>query len=289
MEDGVVIEEYGREPQRKWRSTLDKTTKQWRVGKLDREGSRLREWTSLIFWRQLLFDVFLPQGFPHSVSADYVQYQIWDTIQAFASSINGALATEAVLKGAGVGDQTATALAASLTWLMKDGVGMMGRIVFAWSRGSRLDRDCKKWRLIADALNDLAFVIDLLAGNLMAPIFFTPLVCLSSALRAIVGVAGAATRTSVTQHQALRNNLGDVAAKDGSQETLVNFCALLTSLVLLPAVSGQLTLIALLCTLFTAIHLFANYRAVRSLHLNTLNRRTLRLVVQLSSFQRLLL
>jgi hypothetical protein len=83
---------------------------------------------------------------------------------------------------------------------MRDGVGMVGRIVFAWARGSRLDCDCKKWRLMADLLNDIAFAVDLLAGNVMSELF-TPLVCISSLLRAVVGVAGAATRTAVVQHQ----------------------------------------------------------------------------------------
>ena len=42
----------------------------------------------------LLFrSVFLPAGFPHSVSRDYVAYQTWDTVQAFASSISSSLAT----------------------------------------------------------------------------------------------------------------------------------------------------------------------------------------------------
>ncbi len=74
-----------------------------------------------------------------------------------------------------------------------------------------------------------------------------------------------------------------MSAKDGSQETLVNVSALLVSLVLLPAVSGKALVVAGLCCLFTAIHLFANYRAVRSLHLNTLNCRTLRIAVELDS------
>ena len=39
-------------------------------------------------------NAFLPQGYPHSVSKDYLSYQIWDTIQAFASSISGSLATQ---------------------------------------------------------------------------------------------------------------------------------------------------------------------------------------------------
>lgn len=32
-----------------------------------------------------------------------------------------------------------------------------------------------------------------------------------------MGVAGGATRAAITQHQARRNNMADVAAKDGSQ------------------------------------------------------------------------
>ena len=45
-----------------------------------------------------LRNVFLPEGYPDSVSDDYLSYQIWDTIQAFASSISGSLATQAVLE-----------------------------------------------------------------------------------------------------------------------------------------------------------------------------------------------
>uniref|UniRef100_UPI00398E4E4A RUS family member 1-like n=1 Tax=Pristiophorus japonicus TaxID=55135 RepID=UPI00398E4E4A len=63
--------------------------------------------------------LFLPQGYPDSVSDDYLTYQIWDTVQAFASSITGTLATQAVLKGVGVGDNTATVAAASITWILK--------------------------------------------------------------------------------------------------------------------------------------------------------------------------
>ena len=48
------------------------------------EASRL-----FLFFRS----VFLPAGFPHSVSRDYVAYQTWDTVQAFASSISSSLAT----------------------------------------------------------------------------------------------------------------------------------------------------------------------------------------------------
>ena len=31
----------------------------------------------------ILQSVFLPQGYPESVSNDYLKYQIWDTVQVF--------------------------------------------------------------------------------------------------------------------------------------------------------------------------------------------------------------
>ena len=46
-----------------------------------------------------LKSAFLPEGYPNSVSEDYMTYQVWDTVQAFASSISGSLATQAVLQG----------------------------------------------------------------------------------------------------------------------------------------------------------------------------------------------
>ena len=70
---------------------------------------------------------------------------------------------QAVLKGVGVGDDSATALAATVTWLLRHGAGMVGQIVFTWVQGSNLDHDCKKWRLFADVLNDSAMLIELCA------------------------------------------------------------------------------------------------------------------------------
>lgn len=50
-------------------------------------------------FKQYLAEVFLPYGYPDSVSDDYLAYQLWDTCQAFCSSLVGTLATHAVLTG----------------------------------------------------------------------------------------------------------------------------------------------------------------------------------------------
>lgn len=85
--------------------------------------------------KDLLRDIFLPHGYPESVSEDYFNYQIWDTVQAFCSTITGTFTTRAILKGVGVGNAEATPLAATITWIAKDGTGMLGRILFTWWKG----------------------------------------------------------------------------------------------------------------------------------------------------------
>ncbi|PAV61664.1 hypothetical protein WR25_00681 [Diploscapter pachys] len=116
-----------------------------------------------MFYMDKLFARFMGQGrresYPHTVSDDYLEYQIWDTAQALASSLTAALSVEAVLRGAGVGNETATPLAASLTWLVKDGLGMIGRIAFTYCKGGPKWKkenmlESEAWENCEMALND---------------------------------------------------------------------------------------------------------------------------------------
>lgn len=238
-------------------------------GRLIRRPTRSRtSFTSLFY--SFFQEVFLPQGFPDSVSSDYVTYQMWDTMQAFCSSITGALAMKAVLGGYGVGDETKTVLAAAITWLFKDGTSMCGRIGFAWWNGARLDSDAKQWRLFADVLNDSAIFLELVSQYFPRE-FFTPVVCVAGIGKAIVGVAGGATRAALTQHQAKCNNMADVSAKDGSQETMVNLAALVANLWLLPFVDEKHRVLWVLFVFFTCMHVYSNFKAVSSVVMETLN------------------
>ncbi|KAK2512277.1 hypothetical protein Q9966_016433 [Columba livia] len=222
--------------------------------------------------------VLLPQGFPESVSSDYLGYQLWDALQALCSSLAGAVAARSVLQAVGVGDTNASVTGAALGWLLRDGVGMVTRISFTWWQGSRLDCEAKQWRLAADVMNDVALVLEMLAPHWppAGPAFLT----LATAAKCVVGVAGGATRASLVVHQAQRDNVADVAAKDGSQETLVNGVGLILALLLLPLLDGRPWVTPWAVSLLLATHLLANVRAVRSLRLRSLNRPRLRLALR---------
>lgn len=228
---------------------------------------------------KFIYGAFLPEGYPASVSDDYLTYQVWDTVQAFASSIAGSLSTQAVLKGVGVGDETATALSATMTWLTRQGAGMISQILFTWTQGTDLDHNCKKWRLFADVMNDLATGLELTAPMWSSGLFQI-ILCLASVARSLVGVAGGATRAAIVQHQAKSNNISDVSAKDGSQETMVNLAALLVNLVILPLISEDPFIIWTLFIFLTILHLFANFKAVSNLKFHTMNKDRFLLAIQ---------
>lgn len=231
-------------------------------------GDRLVIQEKFLLFR-VLQNIFLPKGYPDSVSDDYAAYQIWDTVQAFCSTICGTLCTHAILKGIGVGSENVNAYSATVTWILKEGSGHLGRIVFAWWQGSQLDVDSKKWRLRADFLNDLAMGIEIYVLP-KYPHLSTQILCGSTMLKAIVGVAGGATRAALTQHHAVRGNLADVASKDSSQETCVNLIASFVGLYLLTMIKSQ----AMLYTVFyivVTLHLYANLKAVRAVCLRTFN------------------
>ncbi|KYQ54979.1 UPF0420 protein C16orf58 [Trachymyrmex zeteki] len=221
--------------------------------------------------------IFLPQGYPDSVHPDYTAYQMWDTVQAFASTITGTLTTHSIMKGIGVGESNATPLAAAITWILKSGTGMIGSIMFAWWNGTELDGQCKKWRLFADILDDVAKGLELLVPYFSS--YSVIILCISTTMKSIVGVAGGATRTALIHHQAIQNNVADVSAKDGSQETCVNLIASFFGIFILSLFhDGQYVLELYL--FLVAVHLYANYSAVKALCLDTLNEDRLAIIIK---------
>ena len=47
----------------------------------------------------------MPEGYPDSVTPDYLGFQVWDSIQALMSYVRGMLCSQAIMTGIGVGEQ----------------------------------------------------------------------------------------------------------------------------------------------------------------------------------------
>lgn len=264
----VIAEEYdGAHLRAQWhrdatgRVRLQQTTRQYREAA----------------WLRLSAAAFLPDGYPASVTEDYISFQAWDSVQALCSYIRGMLTSQALLVGVGMGQKAANPTAAVFQFLMRDLSGMVGGTVFAFVQGSDLDSHAKQWRLFADCFNNVGYALEL-----ASPIFpqaFLIMSCLGSIARAITGVAGGATRAALTQHFAQHGNAADVSAKEGSQETATTLVGMLLGMAFLHISTGSSGVIWGGFLLLTGVHIYANVRAVRALRLSSLNAPRLQLLL----------
>ncbi|KAJ3278434.1 hypothetical protein HK104_002346 [Borealophlyctis nickersoniae] len=136
---------------------------------------------------------------------------------------------------------------------------MLGRILFAWKLSFRLDADAKTWRFAADILNDAGTFVELITPLLPRGAFI-PLACFATLLKSLCGVAAGSTKAALSQHFAINDNMADLAAKDGSQETILGLVGMLAGSVLVQIIPDEslfwtwATFIA-----FTILHLWFNY------------------------------
>jgi Vitamin B6 photo-protection and homoeostasis len=257
--------------------------------------------------RRILTQLFLPIGYPHSVDPTYFPYQLYDSLQGLCSYLRGVVSTSAVLQASGVGDATASAMSAALAWAIRDGIGMVGGLVFSYVASDSFDIHVKEFRLFADIINDVGLTLDMLAPHFATvsttiqwPMY---ILCLSTFCKVMCGMSAGATKGRITQHFAVRGNMADLTAKESTQETLVSLLGMIGGIGLARTLSrfsatrqeknGQgdgnedgtsnvsrfvlstdqeLWITWGIFGVLTLIHVWANYKGVMLLRLKTINR-----------------
>ncbi|RBR05789.1 uncharacterized protein FIESC28_11304 [Fusarium coffeatum] len=261
-----------------------------RISERDKSGNLLRTWshtpdnqvvleskarTSLL---PSMREVFMPVGYPHSVSSDYFNYQLFDSLQAFFSTITSLLANRALLQGLGVGDANSSATFAMFLTVLKDAVSRIATIVFAHRFGLRFKPDAKRFRFLADLFNDTAFFMELYSPYLGS---YGKVLALTTgeALRALCGVAAGASKAALSVHFAKHDNLAELNAKEASQETAVGLIGLAIGTIIVHYVENHHTVVFLMTTLVLA-HLWINYLGVTSVCMDNLNRQRATILFQ---------
>ncbi|KAE9399909.1 DUF647-domain-containing protein [Gymnopus androsaceus JB14] len=226
--------------------------------------------------------VFLPAGYPRSVSPDYLRYQILNALQAFCSSLAGLLSSRATLEGYGVGDASATATNALLLTVLQDIFGRLTTIVGAFFFGSSLFPEAKTYRFLADLLNDAAIIIDTLSP-LLASLYD------AASLRSLCGIAAGGSKNAIKMHFATplegTGDVGDLDAKDSSKETVLALLGMLIGTLTVPYLTTPSSTYAVLFAM-VFLHLLINYLAVRGVIFRTLNRQRTCLAWMAFKFER---
>lgn len=120
--------------------------------------------------------------------------------------------------------------AAAYTWVLKDGIGQLGGIIFASRFGRNFDEDIKKWRFMAMVALNISIYIEIL--TLKFPYMFLALASIANMGKNICFLLSAASRASINVRFAKRNNIGDISGKSVSQFTASTLCGVGVGLVL---------------------------------------------------------
>lgn len=181
------------------------------------------------------------------------------------------LSTQSLLYAIGLG-AGAIPTAAALNWVLKDGLGQLGGVLFASLVNNRFDSDPKRWRLVASVALDGAVLLQALTP--LAPSLFLPVAALANMGMNVSWLAASASRAGI--HLSLTTgrtgtNIADITAKAGSQTTFASTVGMSFGVLLSTGVGSSPELILPTLMTLSAVHLACTYQGLLHVTLNTLN------------------
>lgn len=141
-------------------------------------------------------------------STGYLRYVLYDNLQDLSTSLRSVLATQRILEGVGVGRAGATALSATLNFIIRDGCGMVASLLFTSYAARGFRRNVKRWKFFADVMVDIGITLEILAPcvltNPTLQGWFLPLLCLGNICKALCGVAAGASGGAIQMYWAVK-------------------------------------------------------------------------------------
>lgn len=225
----------------------------------------------------------------------YISYVLYDLVQDLSTNLRSVLATQRVLEGVGVGRSSATALSATLNFLIRDGCGMIASLLFSSYFASSFRRNVKRWKYFADVMVDIGITLEMLAPSVLGGTWFLPLLCMGNVCKALCGVAAGACGGSLQLYWANKlmgteEGIAEIAAKGGAQRTVLGGVGLVLSGLFakwlgdgtgtsVGGIQKRRLWISMYC-LLTMLHLISNWMSLKLIALDWLNGWRLHWVVE---------
>ncbi|CAK4078020.1 unnamed protein product [Aphanomyces euteiches] len=225
---------------------------------------------------RLLEDLFLPRDYATSTSHDYLPYVKWQFVASVAGSTAGVLSMQSLLYAIGLQSGTIP-MAAALNWVIKDGLGQFGGVLFASLVNHRFDADPKRWRAVSAVAMDAATLIEILTP--LVPAYFLPMAATANVAKNISWLSASATRAGFHYSFAQRENLADITAKAGSQSIASSIAGTALGIAISPIVGTSTVHVAAAFGVLSCLNLFSIYKSLSVVALRTLNQQRLHLIV----------
>lgn len=218
----------------------------------------------------------LPKKFPASVKSNYLKFCEWQAVQYIAGSMSGVLSMQSMFYAVGIGAGSLP-LAAALNWVIKDGLGQLGGVLFASRVSTNFDSDPKKWRV----RGELALMCSTLL-EICTPLFpqlFLLLGSVANIGKNVSCLASSATRAAINNSFVRMDNLADITGKSGSQAIASSLIGTGLAVIVSPVIGSSFLPVLSTFVVLSSIQLYALYRAVTLVELDTLNLQRIELII----------
>ena len=224
----------------------------------------------------------LPSNYPESVQSGYGTYSIYAFLANTVSTATMVLSTQQLLMAVGVGTASAAPISATLNWIIKDGVGQFGGILFA-SRISdqssvNIDNNPKRYRMVSSLTMDASSLLEVAAP--LFPGSFLLIASIANIGKNIAFLTASASRAKLHHELSRNDNLGDITAKATSQSILSSLLGTGIGISLSPFVLNDIHLVLPLCIGFSFFNQLFTYTSLQAVIIDKLNQHQLDLVLK---------
>lgn len=215
---------------------------------------------------------FFPR--PDLVTPDYWEYVKWRGWHRLFSSMSSIFSTQSLLLAVGVGAKKTLPAAAGINWVLKDGLGRLGRLTVATRFGESFDSDLKRFRFASSLLYGGALALDYLTP--LVPGYFLPMAAVANIGKSVGLTTYISTQPAFFKSFAKSENIADISAKAQAQQMAIDTLGLALAVSLNLAVRRNAMYARMLpLAMFPILipgDLYSIYHELRSVHLRTLNK-----------------
>eukprot|EP00177_Eucheuma_denticulatum_P006390 GFKZ01011663.1.p1 GENE.GFKZ01011663.1~~GFKZ01011663.1.p1 ORF type:complete len:746 (+),score=74.12 GFKZ01011663.1:182-2419(+) len=239
---------------------------EWEHTEMERRMNFKERWQE--FWRRRrLF--FIRSFFPEDVTPDYYSFTAWRFSQRCVSATIGVFGTSSLLFALGIRSGR-IGQAAVISWVLKDGLGRVGKMVWAGSMGKDFDVDPKRWRFRSAMLYAMGNGLEIVTQ--IFPASFLVFATLANSMKQVSMLTASATRNAMYRSFGDRSqNIANITAKGEAQIVVADLigmgCGIRLSKIL---ASSRQNILAMYCGL-TILDLFGIYMELRQVVFRTLN------------------
>ncbi|ORZ10783.1 vitamin B6 photo-protection and homoeostasis-domain-containing protein [Absidia repens] len=228
--------------------------------------------------KQNLRELFLPVGYPEGLHTCYQKFHLWLGVETFLGSMISVLCSQAMLGSLGLGAAEAAGGAVAIQWVLKDGIGEVGKLFFIKRYASSFDSHPKTWKIVGEGMSSVGSFLQLCTCVVSVNLFL-PLAAVGNMLESIHRSVWFASHMTFTKHFSPHGNIGDIVAKDDAQTSTAQLLGMLSGVSLLTLSHSQLFLFGCFSVL-APIHLWSTTSMLKAAKFENLNQANLILLGQ---------